>query len=177
MLNVTEKIVNKIPKHEFNGSRGEKFIKWFGRKISTPENRVIIGASALLSQPFIDLYNQDVDEKTRKYSAARAIGKTIAGTLTGFAVRAGFIKLTRNYSQLGEVGQKTFKKLFTPSNAKLDMPYAYRQYQNAMGMLLAIFGLIFSNFLIDVPLTNLITNAITRKIDKESTKEVLNEKV
>lgn len=174
MIKITDRIVNKIPKREFNGERGEGIINWFGKHISTPENRLIIGVTALLSQPFFDLYNKDVDEKTRKVSCARTVGKIISGTLTGFAVRAGFIKLAKNYSELGNVGNKTVKKLFTPSNARLDMPYAYKQYQNAMGMLLAIGAMVFTNFLIDVPLTNIITNFLTKRIDKNG--RGLNEK-
>lgn len=167
MIKITDRIVNKIPKREFNGERGEKIINWFGKHISTPENRLIIGITALLSQPFFDLYNKDVDEKTRKVSCARTVGKIIAGTLTGVTVRAGFIKLVKNNSELGDAGIKTIKKMFTPSNASKDMKYAYKQYQNAMGMLLAIVAMLFTNFLIDVPLTNIITNLLTKNIDKK----------
>lgn len=174
MIKITDKIVKLIPERKFDNGRVEKLINWFGKNISTPENRVIIGASALASQPFIDYYNKDVDEKTRKVSCARTIGKTIAGTLTGYAVRAGFIKLTKNYSELGDVGVKKIRKFFTPSNAKLDRPYAYKQYQNAMGMLLAIGGLIITNFAIDAPLTNFLTNLINKRFE-EKPKEAKNE--
>lgn len=168
MIKITDKIVNLIPEKKFNGGNGEKFIKWFGKHISTPENRVIIGVTALLSQPFIDYYNKDVDEKTRKVSCARTIAKIVAGTLTGFAVRASFIKLVRNYSQLGN--SSAVKKFFTPSNAKTDMPYAYRQYQNTMGMMFAIAGLIVTGFAIDAPLTNFLTNTLTKNIENKSLK-------
>ena len=152
-----------IPKKGFNGGRGEGIINWFGEHISTPENRVIIGATALLSQPFFDYYNKDVDEKTRKVSCARTIGKIIAGTLTGYAIRAGFVKLVKNYSQLDE-NASGLKKLFTPSVANKDMPFAYKQYRNAMGMLCAIAGLTIAGFVIDAPMTNFITNAITKRM-------------
>lgn len=178
MINITEKIVSKIPKREFNGGRGEKLLNWFGENVSTPENRLIIGVTALASQPFIDLYNKDVDEDTRIVSCARTIGKTIAGTLTGVVVRAGFIHLTRNYSELGDVGGKTIKKLFTPPNAPDKMTYAYKQYRNAMGMLLAIVAMLFTNFAIDAPLTNFLTNRLTKQFQDKFKKheEVLNEK-
>ena len=165
MINITEKIVSKIPKREFNGGRGEKFINWFGKNISTPENRLIIGISALASQPFIDLYNKEVDEKTRIISCARTLGKTISGIITGVAVRAGFIHLTKKYSELGSVENRQLKNFFTPSKAPPKMTYAYKQYQNAMGMLLAVFGLIITNFAIDAPLTNFLTNHFTKKFE------------
>lgn len=159
MGNFINKIVGRIPKHEFNGGKGEKAINWFGKYISTPENRLLIGVSALMSQPFIDLFNKDVDEDTRIVSCARTIGKTIAGTITGFGVRAGCITLTKKFSVLGKASP--IKKLFTPSNAPKEMTYAYKQYQNAMGMLLAIGAMLITNFAIDAPLTNFITNHLT----------------
>lgn len=164
MINITDKIVGKIPKREFNGGLGEGIINWFGEHISTPENRVIIGATALLSQPFFDYYNKDVDEKTRKVSCARTIGKIIAGTLTGYTIRAGFVKLVKNYSELTENESGGLKKIFTPSIANKDMPFAYKQYRNAMGMLFAIAGLTIAGFVIDAPMTNAITNAITKRM-------------
>lgn len=178
MIRITDKIVEKIPVKKFKGGLDEKFINWFGEHVSTPQNRVIIGATALLSQPWIDLNNKEVDEKTRKVSCARTVAKIISGTLTGFAVRAGLIKLVREFSKQGDVGEKLIKKFFTPSNAKENLPYAYRQYQNAMGMLLAIVGLLVTNFIVDAPLTNFLTNLLTKNIgNKESkTQGGLNEK-
>lgn len=175
MVSISKKIVSLIPKREFNGERSEKVIKWFGKNISAPENRVIIGVTALLTQPFIDYYNKKVDEKTRKVSCARTIGKIVAGTLTGYAVRKGCIKLTQKYSQLGDVGGKTIKKFFTPSKAPKEMTYAYKQYQNAMGMVFAVVGLCFTNFIFDAPLTNYLTNKIT-KVFKEEQQGGLSEK-
>lgn len=166
MIKVTERIVKILPIKKFNN--GEKIIKWFGKNISTPENRIIIGVSALMSQPFIDLYNKNVDEDTRKVSFARCIGKNIAGMLTGFTVRAGFIKLTQKFSSLDKTASKT-RRFFTPSKANPKMPFAYKQYQNAMGMSLAILGLVVTNFAIDAPLTNFLTNKINKKM-KNNTK-------
>lgn len=167
MIKLTDKIVNLIPKHEFKGGRGEQFVHWFGKNISTPENRLIIGVTALMSQPFIDLYNKDVDEKTQKVSFARTVGRIIAGTTSGFLVRKGCIKLVEKCSAKDDMASKAVMKLFTPPKALKGMDFAYKQYQKSMGMLLAIVALIFTNFAFDVPVTNFITNAITKKIVKE----------
>ena len=35
---------------------------WIGKNLSSAENRLILGASALMSQPFIDAANNDVDD-------------------------------------------------------------------------------------------------------------------
>jgi len=179
-IGIIGKIVDSCPKHEFNGGRGEKVINFFDKYISVPENRLLIGVSALASQPFIDLYNKDVDEKTRVVSCARTIAKTVVGTVTGVAIRAGFIHLAQNYSQVE--GTKKVRKLFTPSIATSGKTHAYRQYQNTMGTLLAVGAMLFTNFLIDAPLTTFLTNHLMKKFGVDSAngeqtkKEVLNEK-
>lgn len=164
MSKITDKIVGLIPKKEFKGGRGERFIHWFGKKVSVPGNRIIIGTAALLTQPAIDLYNKKVDEETKKVSAARSAAKNIAGMTTGYFVRAGFIKLVEKCSKLPKENTKKALKFFTPSNAPKQMTYAYKQYQRSMGMLWAIGGLLITNFVIDVPLTNLLTNQIVKRI-------------
>lgn len=161
-MNVTEKIVNIIPAKKFDGQKTEKVLNWFGKYVSPTENRLLIGVSALASQPFIDLYNDKVDEKTRLVSCARTIAKTVSGTIVGVAVRLGLTKLTQKYSKLGNVDKKIFK-FFTPSIAPEKMTYTYRQYQNAMGMLLAVGALLVTNFAIDAPLTTFLTNKLTKK--------------
>lgn len=163
MGRIIDSIVRIIPKKEFQGGNDEKFIRWFGRRISTPQNRVIVGVTALMTQPVIDLYNKDVDEDTRKAACARDIGKNIAGTTSGFFVRYGFIKLTEKWSEQGDVGKSKFKKLFTPANANPEMKFAYKQYRNAMGTFLAVLGLLITNFAFDIPVTNFITNEITKR--------------
>lgn len=176
-VDVIGKIVNHLPKHEFNGGWGEKVVKFFDKQISVPENRLLIGVSALASQPFIDLYNKDVDEKTRIVSCARTVAKTLSGTILGVAIRAGCIHLAKNYSELDNSGAKPIKKMFSPSNASVKN-HAYRQYQNAIGTLLAVVGLLFSNFLLDAPLTAVLTNVLVKKMEsnpKIKTKEALDE--
>lgn len=59
----------------------------------------MLGATALATQPFIDLKNKDVDAETRKTSVARTLAKIVAGTLVGVAVRQAGISFVRKYSQ------------------------------------------------------------------------------
>lgn len=167
---ITNRIVKHIPNHEFKGGRGEKFIHWFGRNISTPENRLIIGVTALMTQPFIDLYNKDVDDKTQKVSFARTVGRCIAGMTSGFLVRKGCIKLVEKCSVRKDIPSKAIMKIFTPPAAIKGMEYAYKNYQRAMGMLFAIGALIFTNFAFDAPVTNFLTNKIVKKIDEDPEK-------
>ena len=72
-----------IPEAVYSDKKMVNGIKKTGEKISSAEQRLILGASALMSQPFIDANNKRVDEKTRKVSVARTIAKIVAGTFTG----------------------------------------------------------------------------------------------
>ena len=60
-----------------------------GKYINSPEQRLIQGATALFMQPVIDYFNHSADDETRAVSVARTIGKIIAGTCVGVAVRYG----------------------------------------------------------------------------------------
>lgn len=64
-----------------NNDRARQFVTKIGEKINSPEQRLILGATALATQPFIDLNNKKADKETRAVSVARTIGKIIAGRL------------------------------------------------------------------------------------------------
>lgn len=127
-----------------------KTVKWVGEKCSGPQNRLILGATALMSQPFIDLYNKNVDEKTREISAARTAAKIIVGTATGFTVR---------YLTIAAI--EKFKKFFAPT-----IPVSnYKQYSMALGNFLALAVMLITNFVIDAPGTKALTNKFTSMIE------------
>ena len=67
---IINKIVQKIPTVTLKNGKTLNSLKWIGQHISSPENRLILGVTALASQPFIDLHNRHVDENTKKVSAA-----------------------------------------------------------------------------------------------------------
>lgn len=151
-------------------------LEWIGKNITTPENRAILGVSALLSQPWIDLSNKKVDEDTRKYSAARTVAKIIAGTTTGVAIRYGCIKLIDSFTKLPSEIKATdklakFRKLFVPDFSKLSAEQIkalgdLKHYKNSIGSIIAAIVMVFTNFLIDAPLTKFLTNKFTDKIKK-----------
>ena len=140
-------------------------IDWIGKKLSSAENRLILGASALLSQPFIDASNKDVDLETRKYSVCKKKTKIIAGTATGYTIRKLCIKsidaFTKSVSDIKpDMKFKTLRTLFTPT-----LKYTadeLSQYKNTLGTILALGVMVFTNFLIDAPLTKGLTNAFTK---------------
>ncbi len=159
-------VVSKAPQMTVSGERANKAIAWVGKNISSPENRFILGATALMSQPFIDLHNRKIDEDTRKVSAARTVAKIIAGTLTGVLIRSACIHSVNAFTKLPHeikpnMKFKALRNFFTPSEGvckNLD------KYKDAMGTILATVVMMFTNFLIDAPLTKFLTNKFVDKI-------------
>lgn len=152
-----------------NSEGKNKAIDWIGKNLSSAENRLILGASALMSQPFIDAANKDVDSETRRISVCRTVAKIIAGTATGYSIRKLCIKtidaFTRDPAKLKE-GAK-FNKLRTCLLPALKYTAdELSQYKNALGTLLALGVMVFTNFLIDAPLTKFLTNVFAGKGDK-----------
>lgn len=168
--NMTQRIVNIMPSMTVSNERALKSLKWIGEKISSPENRLILGVSALMSQPFIDLHNRKVDEDTRKISAARTVAKIIAGTATGVLIRSGCIHAINAFTKLpSEITPnmkfKNLRTLFTPSPG---LCANLNKYKKAMGTILATVVMIFTNFLIDAPLTKFLTNKFIDRIHQNS---------
>ena len=167
---IVSTFVSRIPQMTVKGERANKAIKWIGKNISSPENRFILGATALMSQPFIDLNNKKVDEDTRKVSAARTVAKIIAGTATGVLIRSGCIHAVNAFTKLPreirpDMKFKTLRTLFTPSE-KVCKNLA--EYKNAMGTIIATVVMMFTNFLIDAPLTKFLTNKFVDKIHNKA---------
>ena len=160
---VQQNLLNSFPNVEITSTRTQKLIKNAGEKISSAEQRLILGATALATQPFIDYKNRNVDEETRKVSVARTIAKIIAGTLTGYAIRKGCIKGIEAMSQIPKEGIPYYKTLFTPNGMLDNMSDAFKQYRNAMGTIVSLIVMTFTNFAIDAPLTKFLTNLLIKK--------------
>lgn len=168
-----QRVMSTIPNMELSGNVG--WISKAGEKISSAEQRLILGASALMSQPFIDAHNKNVDEKTRKVSVARTIAKIIAGTATGFAIRKGCIKAIKAMSHPHGPNVPKWKSFFTPKDISKTNTDAFAQYRNAMGTVVALVVMMFTNFLIDAPLTKFLTNKLIKKEeDKVSANNIQN---
>ncbi len=160
-----------IPNGSITSEKWQKRIKWVGREISSPENRLILGVTALMSQPFIDAHNKSVDEQTRKVSVCRTVAKILAGTSTGVLIRYGCIGAINKWSKLptsvNKMGQKIklnkLNTLFSPSNAGHELSEAVKQYRNTLGTILSLFVMSITNFVIDAPLTRFLTNKFIDK--------------
>src|SRR5574344_198228 len=182
--------------YQMNSQKGIKFIKWLSDGFTSADQRLLRGVTCFMTQPFFDLYNKKVDDKTRTVSCARTIGKSLAGTITGVSIRWILIKamnmVCNNEATENAKAEKAAKTNKTYVARKLEeisktekllLPEKYakaslkeiNKYKNAVGTLAATFVFIFTNFLIDAPLTTFFTNKLTKHIEN-GTKSKENEK-
>ena len=140
----------------------------FNNVLSRPDvNRFIMGATALLTQPTIDYYNHRVDEETRVVSRNRTIAKILAGTSVGIIVRGICYQAINKMTNLN--GTKKYSKWLIPEQwAKkfADNPTKLGNYKNALSTSIALCIMLFTNFLIDAPLTVYLTNKFNAKSAK-----------
>lgn len=170
-----------FPDMTIKSDKTVKAFNWIGQNISSPQNRLILGVTALMSQPFIDLHNKKVDEDTRKYSAVRTVAKIIAGTTTGFLIRWGCIKVLDKFTLLPSeitpaMKHPKLRMLFTPDAAKNGVLKDLTHYKYTWGTYMALGVMLFTNFLIDAPLTKSLTNKFIDvfHLNKNDKKEVKN---
>ena len=176
---INQGIVNIVPEMTISNEKTLKGLKWVGEKVSSPENRLILGVTALMSQPFIDLNNKKVDEDTRKVSAARTVAKIIAGTTTGVLIRSGCIHAIDAFTKLPteitpDMKFKKLRTLFTPSAGILK---DLNQYKKSLGTILSLGVMVVTNFLLDAPLTKFLTNRFVDRINSKKEQVLQNKGV
>lgn len=176
---INQGIVNIVPEMTISNEKTLKGLKWVGEKVSSPENRLILGVTALMSQPFIDLNNKKVDEDTRKVSAARTVAKIIAGTTTGVLIRSGCIHAIDAFTKLPtevtpDMKFKKLRTLFTPSAGILK---DLNQYKKSLGTILSLGVMVVTNFLLDAPLTKFLTNKFVDRINSKKEQVLQNKGV
>ena len=176
---INQGIVNIVPEMTISNEKTLKGLKWVGEKVSSPENRLILGVTALMSQPFIDLNNKKVDEDTRKVSAARTVAKIIAGTTTGVLIRSGCIHAIDAFTKLPteitpDMKFKKLRTLFTPSSGILK---DLNQYKKSLGTILSLGVMVVTNFLLDAPLTKFLTNKFVDRINSKKEQVLQNKGV
>ena len=185
-------IVRKIPSATINNEKVLKTIKWTADHLAAPHNnRLILGITAILIQPLIDLYNRNVDEKTRKTSVARTLAKIIAGTTTGYFIRYACFKgieyMTKDpakavqklNSTIFPKGLSFLKKmesaLYPKGIANVTIE-GLKNHKNAISTFAGLGIMLFTNFLIDAPFTKYLTNKFIKRIDNtnRNTNPILN---
>lgn len=163
-------------KYTINSRRVSSALKWVHKNIASHHQRLILGATAIVSQPLIDLNNKNVDERTRKVSCAKTFAKIISGTAVGFGVRYLCTKLATIYTNVKPNGLKATKHSFlAPSVMKNFTSDKRLQYINAMGSLMGVAACLITNFAIDTPLTKYLTNVFSEKFVSQNIEKGVNE--
>ena len=167
----------------------EELLCNIGRVISRPDvGRGIMGATAILTQPFIDYYNPKVDRETAKVSTSRTIGKIIAGTTVGCCVRSLCYYGTRALTCLKPDAHWVRKILLPPATVVSYLNRRFgadwiKNYNSALATLIGLGVMLFTNVLLDVPFTNYISKKVrplfglkpqdeTQQVNKPSDAEV-----
>ena len=170
-----QKVLDAIPECTFKDSN-RTYANWekYDKFLSRPaENRLIMGATAIVTQPTIDYYNHKVDEETRTISRNRTIAKIIVGTLVGIAVRGSSYNLVKRMTNIN--GKERFSKSLLPSKNFLselvNNEKSLANYRSALSTGLAILAMCITNFAIDAPLTVILTNHFNEKYNCKKSKE------
>jgi hypothetical protein len=136
-----------------------------------------MGATALLTQPYIDAHNPNVDKETAMTSMCRTTGKVIAGTTVGCIVRSACYYLTNACTSENHNAPK-WKKWLMPtekmqrimSSHNIDW---FKSYKNILSTILGLTAMLATNVLLDVPLTSFISQKLINlrksKQEKEGT--------
>ena len=156
-----------------NPETWNKVADWISRPAP---NRLIMGGTAYLTQPYIDGHNKRVKEETRSISKDRTRAKVIIGTLAGIGVRQPSYNLVELMTR--PEGNKSYSRLLIP-NSKLhglkEGSLFLKNYRTALSTLLALGVMVFTNFAVDAPLTAILTNRFIAKTKaREQKKEGIN---
>ena len=169
ITNYAKGIYQKIPSYTVSGEKLNKAVSYIGKKITSPQQRVILGATAILTQPLIDAHNKRVDDETKVVSVAKTISKILVGTLTGFFVRSLTIKaqktLAKTAAEVSKDAKPIVRKLqtcLTPREFQNATKDEISQYRNAMGTIISLLIMLITNFKIDAPWTNRLTNYLLK---------------
>lgn len=173
---IQQKFINVLPQEDFT-SNSKKIDKRgsIDNRITRPmENRLIMGAASLLTQPAIDYYNHRVDEETRTVSRNRTIAKILAGTAVGAIVRGACYKLVTKTTDIK--GKKKSSRALLPSDKGILREFLQHSeklsnYRNALSTFVAIVVMCFTNFLLDAPLTAILTNMFNAKSRENAMKK------
>ena len=151
-------------------------------EFSSPEQRLILGVTALFTQPFIDLNNKRVNEETRLMSFSRTLAKIVIGTTVGVLVRKECIKHAHKYTSMivtekldgiGKEARAAAKDSFlSPSFVRTFNPIYRDNYVNAIGTFMGIGVSLVTNFLIDAPLTQIFTNKLYKYLKNKGEEKI-----
>ena len=163
---MAQKVIDVLPSHT-QKETPRKLEEWnkFDNWVSKPaQNRAIMGATAIITQPAIDYNNHKVDKETRRVARNRTIAKIIVGTCVGIMVRGSAYKAVTNMTNIA--GKTKFSKALLPKKSLTEIANNekfLKNYRSALSSSLAILAMCVTNFVLDAPLTVLLTNKLNAK--------------
>ena len=164
---IKQKLFDKLPNVTFKNP-SEKLEKATDIITRPGPNRAIMGATAIVIQPAIDASNKKIDKKTRDLSVCRTIAKIFVGTAVGILVRHKAYKFVEKRTLLNDISKssKSLLPKLIPDFMKSEM--GLKKYRNLVATALGLCALFFTNFLVDAPLTTILTNLMQKKfLEKE----------
>lgn len=143
--------------------------------INSWQQRAALGVAAMTFQPIIDLTNKDVDKDTRRISANRSFAKGLVGTATGIAIRSGCMKAIEkgfsNENFTNKIAKYTAENFSDEAIEKskdfIKNQGGAKKYASVMGTVVALGVMLVTNFLIDAPVTNWLTNRMNEKLENK----------
>ena len=164
----TSGIVNKSKKD------ARKFLRYLSKNFTSPHQRAVLGITAICTQPLIDMHNKNIKEEEKPVVVSKTIAKILVGTSFGVAVRHFSIKAVQNFTQVVKTGK--YSQCLLPQRIVKGLkegvvPKDYiKNYRNGLGTFLGLSTCLITNFLIDAPLTKILTNVIHDKVFKKGVK-------
>jgi len=173
-LSATETQLNNNKDIKFCGNNGPKFISdksfdWM-KNINGAQQRAVMGATAIVLQPPIDYYNPNADEKTRNFSTMKTIVKVVVGTLVGVGVRYAGIKYAKSLTKTPERFEKLIEKVKDIKIKEklkdiMKKPHKKEIFENNLGTLMGVIGVLLANFTIDMPLAKFAIEKMSQKLN------------
>ena len=150
--------------------------------INSWQQRAALGLAAMTFQPMIDLTNKEVDKDTRIVSANRSFAKGLVGAATGIAIRGGCMKVIEKAFQNESFTEKiakytaenTTEEAINKSKDFIKNQGGAKKYAAVMGTIAALGVMLVTNFLIDAPVTNWLTNKMNERYEQNPDKDTTN---
>lgn len=140
-----------------------------GQRLASPHwNRLALGVAAITTQPLMDYHNPKVDKDTARTSALRTLAKIIVCTSVGFVVRGSCYKLTEKYMHASpkEGATALTPNVILQEKNPLIKKNMLKLHRNTFSTVFALGVMLFTNVLLDAPLTTKLSNKFI-ELDKK----------
>lgn len=145
-----------------------------GQMLASPHwNRLALGCAAISTQPFIDYYNPNVDKDTAKVATCRTVAKIITCTSVGFTVRGICYKISNKYINGSTQDGSTLltpKTILQEKNAEIRNS-KIKLHRNTFSTVFALGVMLFTNILLDAPLTTKLANKFISTYSSKENKQ------